>query len=208
MSSVRTALALASLWFIPFTLAAEPAGADAVPTVEAIWVESEVEFTYMSFTTYYSCDGLRGKLRRLMQEIGARPDYKVKVTGCVGEGPEAMPRVKIKAALPQQVTPELLARLAEGATRRELVARATGKSDPLAEATARFPARSRRIEFRDRVGSHFEDGDCELVEHLRDKVFPQLGAKIVDDQMRCMANTVALGGLRLTIEVLEAVPAQ
>lgn len=210
MSSLRTAIAMASLWFVPFTLAAQPAGAgaNAAPTVEAIWVESEVEFTYMSFTTYYSCDGLRTKLRWLMKEIGARPDFKVNVTGCVGQGPEAMPRVKIKAALPQEATPELLAKLAEGAAQRELVARATGKPDAVSEPTARFPARPRRIELRDRSGSHVEDGDCDLVEQLRDKAFPQLGAKIVDDQMRCMANTVALGGVRLTIEVLEAVPAQ
>lgn len=210
MSSLRTAIALASFWLVPFTLAAQPAGAgaDAAPTVEATWVENEVEFTYMSFTTYYSCDGLRTKLRWLMKEIGARPDFNVNVTGCVGQGPEAMPRVKIRAALPQEATPELMARLAEGAAKRELVARATGKADTVDEPTARFPARARRIELRDRSGSHIEDGDCDLVEQLRDKAFPQLGVKIVDDQMRCMPNTVALGGVRLTIEVLEAVPAQ
>lgn len=208
MSSVRAAIAVASLWFVPFTLVAAPVGADAAPTVNAVWVESEVEFTYWSFTTYYSCDGLRDKLRRVLQEIGARPGFKVNVTGCIDRGPEVMPRVKIKAALPQQATPELLARLAEGASQRELVARATGKPDDTAEPTAQFPARPRRVEFQDRTGSLIEDGDCDLVEHLRDKVFPQLGAKVVEDRMRCAPHTVALGGVRLAIEVLEPVPAQ
>lgn len=208
MSSVRAAVAVATLWLVPFALGAAPTAIGSGPTVNAVWVESEVEFAHMSFTTYYSCDGLRDKLRRLLREIGARPDFKVHVTGCFDQGPEVMPRVKIKAALPQEATPELLARLAEGASQRELVARATGKSDATAEATAQFPARLRRIEIRDRTGSLIEDGDCDLVEQLRDKAFPKLGVKIVDDQMRCMPNTVALGGVRLTIEVLEAVPAQ
>lgn len=208
MSSVRAAIAVASLWVVPFAVGAAPAGTNAAPTVNAVWVESEVEFPYMSFTTYYSCDGLRDKLRRVLQEIGARPGFKVDVTGCVGQGPEAMPRVRIKAALPQQATPELLARIAEGASKRELLTRATGKADGTAEATAQFPARPRRVEFQDRTGSTIEDGDCELVEQLRDKVFPQLGAKVVEDHMRCLPHTVTLGGVRLAIEVLEAVPAQ
>ncbi len=208
MNSMRAGIVLACLWLVPLAGNAESAGTDAAPTVNAVWVEKEIAFTYFGFTTYYSCDGLRDKLRWVLQQIGARPGFKVQVTGCMEpNGPDLMPHARITAALPQAATPELLARLAEDASRRDLVARATGKSSDLGEATAQFPARPRRVEFRDRASSRIEDGECELVEHLRDKVFVPLGARVVEDYMRCTPKAVSIGGVRLTIEVLEPVPA-
>ena len=206
MNSMRAGIALACLWLVPLAGNAEAAGTDAAPTVNAVWVEKEVAFTYFGFTTYYSCDGLRDKLRWVLQQVGARPGFKVRVTGCVGQGPDLMPRATITAALPQEATPELLARLAEDASRADLVARATGKGFEQGEATAQFAARPRRVEFRERASSRIEDGDCELVEHLRDKVFVPLGAKVLENDMRCTPKAVSLGGVRLTIEVLEPVP--
>lgn len=209
MNSMRAGIVSACLCLVSLAGSAQPSvGADTAPTVNAIWVEQDIEFTYMGFTSYYSCDGLRDKLRWVLQEIGARPGYQVRVTGCMDKGPDLIPRVRITAAMLQEATPELLARLAEDASRRELIARAAGKSAEVNEATAQLPARTRRVEFRDRVGSRIEDGECELVEQLRDKVFVPLGARVVEDQLSCVPKTVMHGDVRLLIEVLEPVPPQ
>jgi hypothetical protein len=102
----------------------------------------------------------------------------------------------------------VLAGLAGGASKRELASRATGQAVPEAEGTARFPAIPRRVEFTSRPTGPLEDGDCELMEQLRDQVMVPLGAKIIDNGVRCVPRQVRPGAVRLTVEVLQPVPVQ
>ena len=183
--------------------------AQAAATVNAVWVERRVNFTYMPITGYYSCDGLRDKVRWILEQLGARPDLEVKRRGCVElQGPEPSPGVEIVAAFPVAATPELLEQLAGEAAKRQLAARATGKPDPVAEATAQFPARVKRVEVNSSRSSlaDLQDGDCELMEQLeRQGVFGALGVKVVESQIRCVPRQVTLGAVRMTVEVLEPV---
>ena len=180
--------------------------ADDPAVVSAVWIERDVQLHYMGFTSYYSCDGLRDQVRRILKELGARPGFKVTARNCVNlTGPEWMPAVRIVAALPVEATPEVLAELASDASKRELVARVQGKS--ATEATAQFPARVRRVEFRSGGTSFLQDGDCELMEQMRNRVFGPLGVKVVEDSLRCVPRQVSIGSIRMTVEVLEPVPA-
>lgn len=192
-------------------LAAQDTTADAAKTVNAVWVQRELTFTYMPLTSYYSCDGLRDKVMWLLRELGARPGFKVVARGCIeAQGPEVFPGVNIVAAFPAEATPELLASLASEASKRELKARVAGKPAPVAEATAQFPARVKRVELRSGISSAdvLQNGDCELIEQLRDRAFGPLGVKVVADQMHCVPRQISLGAVRLTVEVLEPVPDQ
>jgi hypothetical protein len=197
---------------LPALAAAQAAtpSADAAATVNAVWVERDVTFTYMPLTSYYSCDGLRDKVRWILKELGAKPGFKVVARGCIEvQGPEVFPGVRIVAAFPAPATPELLSQLASEASKRELAARATGKPDPVAEATAQFPARVKRVEFRSGGSSidDLQDGDCELMEQMRDRVFGQLRVKVVEDRIHCVPRQVSIGAVRMTVELLEPVPA-
>ena len=197
---------------LPALAAAQAAtpSADAAATVNAVWLERSVTFTYMPLTSYYSCDGLRDKVRWILRELGAKPGFKVTARGCIEvQGPEVFPGVRIVAAFPTPATPELLSQLASEASKRELAARATGKPDPVAEATAQFPARVKRVEFRSGGSSidDLQDGDCELMEQMRDRVFGQLGVKVVEDRIHCVPRQVSIGAVRMTVEVLGPVPA-
>jgi hypothetical protein len=200
------------LWVLPALAAAQAAApsADGAAMVDAVWVEREVTFTYMPRTSYYSCDGLRDKVRWVLTELGARPGFKVASRGCIEvQGPEVFPGVRIVAAFPSAATPELLAQLASEASKHALAARAAGKPQPVAEATAQFPARVRRVEFRSSSSSAaaLQDGDCELMEQLRDGVFGKLGVRVVEDRISCVPRQISLGAVRMTVEVLEPVPA-
>lgn len=157
----------------------------APATVNAVWVERELGFNYSGFTSYYSCDGLRAKLEWLLGELGARPGFKVSTRGCLRlSGPELMPGARIVATVPLEAT---------AAT----------------EATAQFPARVKRIEFRSaRTGTgELQDGDCEFMEQARRQLFPPLGVRVVQGQASCSPNQLTLGAVQLTVEVLEPVPA-
>jgi len=203
-----------ALCALPLLVAAQESvpAPEAAVTVDAVWVEHKVNFTYMPLTSYYSCDGLRDKVRWILRQLGARPGFKVKSRGCMEvQGPELSPGVEIVAAFPAAATPELLEQLAREASQRELAARASGKPDPVAEATAQFPARVRRVEFDSgrTAQAELQDGDCELMEQLlRQDVFGKFGAKVVDAQVSCVPRQVTLGAVRMTVDVLEPVPRQ
>jgi hypothetical protein len=199
------------LFAVPASAAAQlPAAPSAEPqaTVNAVWVERDLNFTYMPRTSYYSCDGMLDKVRWILEELGARPGYKVSSRGCFkGQGPELFPGVRIVAEFPAAATPALLAQLASDASKRELAARATGKEGAVAEATAQFPARVKRVEFKSSLSRNdLQDGDCELVEQLRDRVFAEIGVTVVEDHINCVPRQVTFGAVRMTVEVLEPVP--
>jgi hypothetical protein len=181
--------------------------ADAAPgVVSAVWMERDVTLHYMGFTSYYSCEGLRGQVTRILKELGVRPGFKVTARNCVRlTGPEWTPSVRIVAALPVEATPEVLAELAKDASTRELAAKVQGKSPD--EATAQFPARPKRVEFVSGGLSFLKDGDCELMEQMRDRVFGPLGVKVIESSLQCVPRQVTIGSIRMTVEVLEPVPA-
>lgn len=184
------------------------ASTDVPAPVMAVWVEQTIHFPYMAFTAYYSCDGLKTKVSSILKEIGARPGFKVTARGCLSprQGAERMPGLDIVVAMPQQATPAVLAELAKGTAQHELAAKAGSKAAPAAEGAAEFPARVRRIDFRDSPSGLVQPGDCELIEQMRDKVFIPLGAKVVANRMDCVPHTLSNGIIVLSIEVLEPVP--
>lgn len=190
--------------------AAGSGGADAAAPIMAVWVEKKVTLQYMGITSHYSCDGLKDKVRTILQEIGARPGFRITPRGCVNprHGAERAPIVDIVAALPQPATPAVLAELAASTSKAELAAKAGGKPGPAAEATAEFPARVRRVEFRDSQVGPIEAGDCELLDQMREGVFAPLGAKVVVNRLHCVPHQVMVGSVDLTVEVLQPVAKQ
>ena len=49
----------------------------------AVWTDKELTFVYQGFTTRYSCDGLRDKVRGVLLDLGAqKKGLKVMQLGC------------------------------------------------------------------------------------------------------------------------------
>lgn len=210
MRNVTRGCAVAGLALVLWASAAAQAqdtvaAVDDPTVVSAVWIERDLQLHYVGFTSYYSCDGLRGQVRSILKELGARPGFKVTTRNCINQtGPELSPSVRIVAAFPVEATPEVLAALESEASKRELVARVQGKSPD--EATAQFPARPKRVEFRSGGMNFLRDGDCELMEQMRDRVFGPLGVKVIDGRVHCAPKQVSLGAIRMTVDVLEPLP--
>jgi hypothetical protein len=205
-STLATAFIAVVALALPAGAGAREPQAEATPVVDAVWIEKDLTVHYMGFTSYYSCSGLREKVQWIVGQLGARPGFKVTTRGCVQlSGPEIMPSVRIVAALPVEATPEVLAQLAAGAAERELKARATGRSSGVDDAAARFQARPRRVEFRSDPQGRLQDGDCELMQNLRDQFLVPFGLRLVEDRLRCLPRQVSIGSIRLAVEVLEPV---
>jgi len=184
--------------------AGSPAAADT-GTVDAVWVDHDLAFTYVGFTSHYSCGGLEDKVKYVMKQLGARPGYKVTSGGCLNlSGPELMPRIRVRAALPQEATPAVLAQLEKDRATRELAAGASGK--PLAatdEATATFPATWRTVTFEGTPMSDIQDGDCELMEQLIRNVLQPMGVReIAGSRLNCVPYQVPINAVSVKLQVL------
>jgi hypothetical protein len=178
----------------------------AAPPVQAIWKEQTLKFYFQSFTTYYSCNTLETKIKRILLAVGASPDIKLRTRGCVSHNDIARaPSVQIDLISPVEATPEALAEREKTRSTRELVARVRGELKEAEEAAAPFPAQWRTVSLS-RGKLYLEPGDCELVEQVKKEVLPALGVKIVEDDVRCSANQLSMTQPKLIVQALFAMP--
>ena len=182
--------------------AVTPAGPE---TVQAIWKHQEISFYFQSFTTFYSCNGLQGKLDRIMRALGVHAKVRVRSADCPSSFAR-MPRVVMKVASPVEATPEALAERDKNKSVRELTQRLKGgkSTDPI-DSLDPFPAQWRNVSLtRGRLA--LDPGDCELIEELQRKVLPKLAVRVTDDDLQCSPNQLTLGQPRLEVEALVEMP--
>jgi hypothetical protein len=152
-----------------------------VPTQPAVWVQKEVQFTYMGFTTHYTCDGLRDAVRAMVLQLGARKDdLKVYEEPCSRpDRPDPFPGVKIKMSVLQP-------------------APATA---PSAAGTPLVEAYWAPIKLPYRANSLDASGQCELLEQFKHAVLPLFTTRNVDFKTLCIPHQLELG-TSLQAEVL------
>ena len=188
------------------SMAAAPlnAGADEVTSpVKAVWQVQEIYLSYFGLTTYYSCDGLRDKVRTMITQLGAAEGSVVNAAGCTElSGPERLPGARIIIATPHAATPEMIEANAKDAKRSELLAKLQRKGKPALE-TGEFDAVRKVVSLnsKDPTGAGGA-GDCELVEHIRDQVVKKMDARVVKDDLHCTPHQGTIGNRKLQVEVL------
>ncbi len=160
--------------------AGAPAGDDAQ---RATWTPKEQRFTYQGFTTRYSCDGLREKVRSALLALGARKDLTVNETACstLSGGPDPFPGVAIKM--------HVLTPLAANA--------ATPDAGTVA---AHWQTLDLRLD-RDTLAA---SGDCELLEQIKQSILPLFTTRNVEYSSNCVPHQLSVGGTRLRAQVLIA----
>ena len=180
--------------------------APAKPPVQAIWMAHEISFAFQSFRTFYSCDSLERKIKRILVAVGTSPDMRLNMRGCSGaNGIARYPQVDITVVSAVEATPEALAKRDQTRSTRELAARVRGMTEELRELEAKFPAVWREVPLS-RGRLYLEPGDCELIDQLKDKVFPQLGVRVVDEDIKCAPNQLSAAQPKIVVEALFALP--
>lgn len=175
---------VASCWSLllgsAFLALASARGHAAEPEVGAAWKRHEIEFTYMGFTTRYSCEGLRDKVRLLMSASGARPGFDVSTRSCASRPGQVaeFPRVRIVFHAPE--IPVTGSRVAGDPTQ----------------------ARWRRVLLRGHQPQELEAGDCELVEQFEDRVLKAFTTRNVASDINCIPHQLAGSSFRLEYDVL------
>ena len=175
---------VACLLSVPTWAADETTPPPAGQAQPAVWTEKELTFVYQGFTTRYSCDGLRDKVRSVLLDLGAeKSGLKVMELGCSSPSgrPDPFPGVRVKMRVLQPVgSPD-----------------AAKAADPTPVAAHWQPV---DLKLRDNFTT--DSGECELVEQIRHKVVPLFAARNVDLQTTCIPHQATAARPILKMEVL------
>jgi len=186
------ALAVSSM--LSCAWAQSPAGAD---TARALVKSQEITFNYQSFNSFYSCDGIEGKVKRVLLALGATKDIEVEARSCAESSDlindlrrsptttsSRSPSVTIRVTSAVEATPQNLAELEKTRSQRELKARVRGDRGTALDAETQFDAPWKAVSLS-RGALGLEPGDCELVDALRKQVLPKLGVRVLKDNVKC-----------------------
>ena len=174
-------VSLPALAQAPAAPAAPPESAP--PPTWAVWTPKELRFVYMGFTSHYSCDGLRDKMRAILLQLGARSDLSVQEVPCSGLAgrPTEFPGVTVKMNV---LTPWDAASSNAAAT-------------PV-------PAHWRVVDISTDRDPLREAGDCELIEQAKTRALPLFSTRNVEYHSTCVPHQLQIGGTQLKPEVLIA----
>lgn len=171
--------------------------AAAEAPVDGTWAKHQDTFTFMGFTSRYSCDGLSSKLTTLLRLVGARPDFKISST-CAAPGgvPDRIATVRM--------TYHTL--LAAGAPPPAPAKGAAGK-DKAPEPPEPGVGAWRSIELTARAPRDIDSGDCELVDQFAKEILPSFTTRDLVNRMSCVPHQSNPSGIYLKFSVLGALPA-
>lgn len=177
---VLAAGAVAVLLTVTGWAAAAETGVQAARGETAVWTPKELLFIYQGFTTRYSCDGLRDKVRSILLELGAREDLKITETPCSELGrPDPFPGVRIKMNVLQPAG-----------------------DNSAAAGTQSVPAHWKRIDLTPERDAVSAAGDCELIEQVKQSILPLFATRSVEYSSNCLPHQLQIGATRLRAEVL------
>jgi hypothetical protein len=155
-------------WRFPLLLAAclaaaFPAHAESPPLSDALdaqWEAQQVETVFFAFSSFYTCEGIRSQIRKLIVAFGGRADA-VLGGNCAGfDRTPPSHRLKIAFAIPVVA--------AEGT--------------PAGET---FRARWQEVTIEPRKPRNIQPGDCELVEQFAKHVLPLFNPKEISRMPNC-----------------------
>jgi hypothetical protein len=184
--TARAVPALAAGLLVSSAWAAEAASAAGDPQ-PAVWTDKELTFIYQGFTTKYSCDGLRDKVRGVLLDLGAqKKDLKVQQLGCSSPTgrPDPFPGVRVKMKVLQP---------------------ASGTAD---DKQAPVAAHWKPVDLKLRDSFTTDSGECELVEQIRHKIVPLFATRNVDLRTNCIPHQATATRPTLKLEVLAPDDAQ
>ena len=187
-SIMKTCWKLAAVFgyaLFPLLLISRTSFADEPAAREpGVWQKHEYAFTFMGFTSTYSCDGLADKLKILLIAAGARRDAKAQAGAC-----------------------------ASGFGRPDKFARADLTFYTLAPIAGDTPSQDKPVDgvwrpvaFTERSPRELGIGDCELIEQFRSNVLSMFTARNVNNGTTCVPHQDSGSRIDLRFESFVAAP--
>jgi hypothetical protein len=160
--------------------AADAASAAPGELVTGAWQHHKVTFNYFGITALYTCSGLEDHVRQILVHLGARKDLTVRATGCPG--------VFDSPSQNAWVTTDFYS-----------LAPAAG-----AGGSETVNARWTVLEVTPRRPNFMGDGDCELIQEMKDFITKNFTLRDVQYRTDCVAHEVNLDSFAIKAQALRA----
>ena len=147
-----------------------PGMAASRTAADAVWVSRHVTFVYQGFTTQYSCDGFRERIREMLAKLGARR-LVVRTYGCtrpIGVDPFPGVRVTMQVLVPVS-------------------------SQHAQKGTSAVPAHWQNVVLMPANAGPQEQGNCELIEQFKETFLPLFTTHHITYQSNCIPHQLTLG---------------
>jgi hypothetical protein len=158
-----------------------PPGSNAA-VVAGSWQHHTVKVSYYGITSLYTCSGLEDHVKDILVHFGARKDAKVRASGCA-RGPDAPSHNAWIDADFYTLTPA---------------------TDATAPDTVQAYWASREI--GPRRPYFMDDGDCELVDQMKDTISKSFALKDLKYETDCVPHQIMINGYHVKADALIAVP--
>jgi hypothetical protein len=152
------------------------------PIVAGTWVHHHANFSYFGITALYSCSGLETNIRQLLQHLGARKDITVRAAGCP-YGYDVPSRTAIIDVDFYSLSPSVDANAADAVQARWAPVRVSPNHPYF-------------------IG----DGDCELIDELKDILSKNFSLRDLDYRTDCVPRQLTINGFSVKAEALMPVP--
>jgi hypothetical protein len=168
---------------LPAAFGVAPAAAGESPAANSVigtWQHHKVTINYFGITTLYTCDGLESRVRQILLYMGARNDLKVTATGCPGPFNAPSHTAWVNADF-YSLAPA---------------------ADPGAAGTVQ--ANWSALELHPRRPNFMGEGDCELMQSMKDLALKNFSLRDVDYRTDCVPRELNLNGFSVTAQALKA----
>jgi hypothetical protein len=180
MNAFSTRIAISAVFCIGFALGGTSL-ADATATEPGVWTRHELRFSFLGFTTTYSCDGLADQLKRLLLASGARADAKSSPAACTGG-----------FGRPDKFASAYL-------TFYSLAAPGPDKAEG-----APVAGNWKMIDISPHSPRDLGRGDCELIEQFRDQLLPLFTTRNLENRVTCVPHQESGSSYSLKFETFTA----
>jgi hypothetical protein len=153
-----------------------------VAVVAGAWQHHTVKVSYYGITSLYTCSGLEDHVRDILLHFGARQDAKVRASGCF-RGPDSPSHSAWIDADFYTLAP------------------ATDSTAP-DNVQAYWTSR----EIGPKRPYFMDDGDCELVNQLKDTISKSFALKDLKYETDCVPHQIMINGYHVKADALIAVP--
>jgi hypothetical protein len=177
-------LAAASCFGLTLAVSA-PAADTATQNAEVVsgtWQHHSAKFNYFGITSLYTCYGLEDHVKGILEHFGARKGAKVSAQGCP-DGPDRPSRTAWVSAEFDTLVPGGEPGAADAVQGQWLVR-----------------------ELRPQRPYFMGDGDCELIEQMKDMISSNLSLRDLDYRTSCIPRSLSINGFDIKAQALIAVP--
>jgi hypothetical protein len=179
------AMAVFGGWYLtgaPSCRAADHPPDQPADVVTGAWQHHKVNFSYIGYTSHFTCDGLEERVQAILLHLGARKDARVVASGCPGPIGATSRTAWVDADFHTLVP----------------VDNAGGSDTVKASWTP--------LEVTPKSPRFMGDGDCELVQSMKNLITQNFSLRDIEYRTDCVPHQLTMDGFAVKGQVLRTLP--